>query len=123
MSRFIIYAGQENVNDFIVVSDDGATPLVLDPSDTATISIYTSGLSPSCILGNVPLALIDADNGLFELTLTAEQTSLLKQDIGFKEDKYSALSNYRGQLRFVLVSGNKQAKIDIYVEESLECLV
>ena len=59
----------------------------------------------------------DADNGVFNLTLTSTQTEALEQDIGFKEDRYPTLSNYTGFMDFILVSGNRQATFDAFVRE------
>ena len=123
MSKFIIYSGREFKSDFTVVSDDGLTPEELDAADTATITISTNGLDPTCVLSDIPMVMIDAANGLFELTLTVEQTTLLKQDLGFKEDKFASLDNYTGYLDFTLVSGNRQATIDISVKEVPVCQI
>lgn len=123
MSKFIIYAGREFTSDFTVVSSDGITAEILDANDTATITIFTSGPSPECVLDNIAMVLVDVDNGLFELTLTAEQTSLLSQYVGFKEDGYQSIGNYDGYLDFTLVSGNRQAQITISVKEVPVCPV
>jgi len=121
MSQFVIYAGKAFSNDFEIVSSDGLTPEVLDPSDTGTITIQTSGPNPECILDAIPMTLIDTDNGLFEMSLTAEQTALLSQYVGFKEDGFKPIGNYEGLLDFTLVSGNKQAMITISVKSIATC--
>ena len=123
MSKFEIFAGRAFSADFTVVSSDGITGEVLDPTDTATFTLQTSGVNPVCTLDAIPMTVVDADNGLFNLTLTAEQTATLSQDIGFKEDKYPTLSNYTGFMDFILVSGNRQATIDVYVKEVAVCPV
>jgi len=63
------------------------------------------------------MTLIDADNGLFELSLTSEQTVLFKQYVGFQEDNYLPIGNHEGYLDFILESGNRQAMIGISVKE------
>ena len=123
MSKYIIYAGREWKHKFEVVSDDGVTAEVLDPSDTATITISTAGANPECVLSDIPMVLIDTDNGLFEATLTATQTAALTQKVGFQEDGYSPIGNYDGYLEFTLVSGNRSADILIGVKEVPVCLV
>ena len=118
-----IHAGREFSADFSVVSADGLTGEELDPTDTGTFSLVTSGSNPTCVLDLIPMTIVDADNGVFNLALTAEQTSLLAQDVAFKEDRYPTLSNYLGYLDFILVSGNKQATIDVFVREIPTCEV
>ena len=115
--RLTIYAGKAFSADFTVVSTDGITPLVLDPNDTAVFSLSTNGVTPTIVLQDIALVIIDAANGLFSLTLSAEDTASLKQDIGAKEDKYSLLSNYLGLIDFSLVAGDRQASMDMYVRE------
>jgi hypothetical protein len=111
-----IYTGREFSADFTVVSDDGVTGIVLDPSDSATLTISSNGYNPQVILNEVAMTIVDADNGLFNITLTPEQTELLDQKIGFEEDQYNTLSNYSGFIDFKLASGNRQAAIDLYVK-------
>lgn len=115
MAKLEIFTNKEFSVDFTVVSDDGSTGEPLDPSDTASFTLSTRGQNPKVSLGNIPLTIVDALNGIFNLTLTASQTSGLIQDIGFKEDKYNTLSNYAGFIDFILVSGNRQAKLDIFI--------
>ncbi len=115
--KLIVYAGREFKADFTVVSDDGVTGEVLDASDTATFSAQTSGVSPVSILKDVPMTLIDADNGLFELNLTTVQTELFHQYLGFQEDCFSPICNHTGYIDFTLVSGDRQATVSIAVKE------
>ncbi len=121
--RLIVYAGREFKADFTVCSDDGVTPEVLDPTDTATFTVQTSGVNPECILSDIPMVIIDADNGLFELTLAADQTALLNQYVGFQEDNYSPIGNHDGLIDFQLASGNRQAMVTLYVKEVAVCPV
>ncbi len=118
MSQFLIYAGRKFQADFTVVSDDGVTGEQLDPSDTATMSINTVGEDPVCVIAEVPMVIVDLDNGVFELTLTAEQTALLNQCVGFKEDNFAPMGNYTGFMEFNLVSGYRQAHITVEVIEA-----
>ena len=121
MSKFEIHAGREFSSDFTVVSSDGVTGEILDPLDTATFSLVTSGEDPTCVLDKIAMTIIDAPNGVFNLSLTAEQTAGLSQDIGFQEDRYPTISNYLGYLDFTLVSGNRQATIDVFVKAVPAC--
>ncbi len=118
-----IYAGRVFTSTFTVVSDDGVTGVVLDPADTATFSIDSAGPSPVCMLAPVAMTIVDADNGMFEVSLTAEQTSELTQELGGQEDGYSPLNTYTAFLDFTLVSGNRQAKCALYVVETAVCPV
>ena len=119
-----VIVGQEFTADFTVISDDGVTGEILDPSDTATFTVSTSGISPVCTIPPVDMTIVDADNGLFSVTLTKEQTSLLVQEVGFAEDDYPTQSNYIALLDFTLVSGNRPATMPLYVREiGLPCLV
>jgi len=121
MSKFIIYAGRDYTADFTLVSNDGTTPQKLNTIDTGTITIFSSGPEGECILSNISLNLTDKDNGLFTVFLTAEQTAKLAQKLGFEEDSYSPIGNYEGFLDFNLVSGNRQALIQINVKEVPSC--
>ena len=123
MSKYIIYTGREWKQKFRVVSDDGITAEVLDPTDTATITILTAGANPTCVIAATDMVLIDADNGLFEAQLTTEQTADLEQKIGFQEDGYGTIGNHDGYLEFTLVSGNRQASILVDVKKVASCPV
>ncbi len=118
-----IHSGKPFSADFTVVSSDGVTGEQLDPSDTATFELVTNGANPTCILSNIAMTIVDAPNGTFNLSLTAEQTILLDQDIAFKEDKYPTLSNYLGYISFTLVSGDRAATVDVYVRSIPSCPV
>jgi len=120
--KFEIFAGRDFSADFVVMSDDGVTPVVLDPNDTATFTMSTNGLDPTCVIHDTQMTIVDANNGTFNLSFTAMETAVLKQDIGFKEDKFSTLSNYLGFIDFTLVAGNRQAVIDVNVREVGICL-
>ena len=122
MSKLEIHSGKPFSADFTVVSSDGVTGEVLDPADTATFDIVTNGNTPTCILSNIPMTIIDAPNGVFNLTLTEAETTLLSQDIGFREDRYPTLSNYLGYMSFVLVSGDRAATVDVFVKEVPACV-
>lgn len=121
MAKFIIYAGLKFESDVILISSDGVTGEQLDPNDTGVITITTAGVNPECVLANIPMTVTDADNGIFTLTLTAEETSLLKQDLGFKEDGYRPIGNYTGFMEFNLVSGDRQVEVLISVKEVAQC--
>ena len=121
MSKLEIHAGRPFSCDFTVISSDGVTGEVLDPTDTGTFSLTTSGVTPTCVLDLIPMTIVDAPNGVFNLSLTAAQTSPLTQDVGFKEDKYNTLSNYLGYLDFDLVSGSRQATVDVFVRQVPSC--
>jgi hypothetical protein len=116
--KMIIYAGKEFSTDFTVVSSDGVTGEVLDPStDTGTMTISTNSKSPTCIMNNIPMTIVDAANGVFNVTIPASETAKLVQDVGFKEDRFAPLSNYVGFLEFNLASGKRSAMIDLFVKE------
>ena len=115
--KFEIIAGREFTADFTVVSSDGVTGEVLDPTDTATFTVTTKGLNPTTVLDSVPMTITDINNGLFTVTLTPVQTALLEQEIGFKEDRYPTISNYDGVVDFKLASKDRAATIDIFVKE------
>ena len=119
--KLIIYTNQEFSADFTVVSSDGSTGEVLDPSDTATFKLVTKGANPQCVIDNVQLTQVDPNNGIFNLTLNPTQTALLHSKLGFEEDKFSPLDNYTGYLEFNLVSGKRQATVDIAVEDIPTC--
>ena len=112
-----IYAGREFSADFTVTSADGVTGEQLDPTDTAAFTLSSNGVSPVCVIDSHAMTPIDEANGIFNLTLTSLQTADLKQDIGFKEDRYSTVSNYTGFMDFTLVSGDRQASVPIFVKE------
>ena len=118
-----IISGIEFNADFTVISSDGVTGEVLSVGDTGTISLSTTGITPACVLGPIDLTITDADNGLFSVILTAEQTVLLEQEVGFAEDNYPTISGYKALLDFILVSGNRSAIVDVYVRKVGTCPV
>lgn len=113
-----IFSGKSFSADFTVVSDDGVTGEELSDTDTASITIMSNGTNSECIHEGLPLTIVDKSNGVFNLTMTAAQTNLLHQDVGFKEDRYPTLSNYSGYLDFNLASGNRQAMVSIFVRDA-----
>ena len=117
MSKLEIISGLAFDADFTILSSDGLTPEVLNPADTARFSVYSAGDDTSCVITNVAMTIADAANGLFNLQLTAEQTKLLSQYIGFREDRYSTIGNYMGVIDATLVSGNRTATIPVFVKE------
>ena len=117
--KFEILAGLPFTADIAV--NDGQLNQVLDPGDTATFQVNTVGSNPKCIIPPVAMTIKDADNGLFTLVLTAEQTTLLKGLVAFQEDRFPTLQSHIGIFAFTLVSGNRQATVPIFVKEVVEC--
>ena len=115
--KLTIYAGKVFSADFTVVSNDGITPEDLAIGDTAVFTLSTNGSNPRQIICDHAMTLIDVPNGLFNLTLTVDETEGLTQDIGFQEDRYKPLSNYIGYIDFKLASGDRQAMVDMFVKE------
>lgn len=109
-----ILIGKDYSADFTVVSDDGITGQVLDPTDSATFSLSSTGPVPVQIIAPIIMTITDIDNGRFNVLIPAAITATLSQDIGFKEDKYPTVSNYVGILDFTLASGNRHATVDMY---------
>jgi len=123
MSRMEIYAGRQWSSDITIVSSNGLTGEILVPSDTGTFMIQTTGDKPVCVIEPTDMTIIDADNGIMNITFTAEQTSLLSQEVAFAEDNYPSQSLYKGIMSFSLASGNRDAMADIYVREVASCPV
>ena len=121
--RFTIYAGSPSSDDFTVISSNGITGQLLTPGDTATAKIITKDTFPVCILDNLPLTIIDLDNGVFNLSLTAEQTVLLEPKIGLEEDGYNPRASHELYLDFNLASGFRQAVVDVHVKKVPECQI
>ena len=116
-----IYSGLPWNSDIAIVSDDGLTGEQLDPADTGTFMIQTAGVSPQCVIEPTAMTIVDADNGIMNITLTAAQTALLSQDVAFAEDHFPSQSLYKAIVSFTLVSGNRDAMSDIYVRETAVC--
>ena len=123
MSKLNILAGAPYEAYFTVVSSDGLTSEVLNIADTATFKVDSVGVDSVCVLAPIAMTLSDADNGQFRLNLTAIQTALLVPEIGFGEDGYKSMNNYRGLVEFTLVSGNRQSDVLISVTGSATCPV
>ncbi len=121
MSRFIIYSGRDFSADFTVISSDGVTGEELVLSDKGYFSIVTSGVNKTCVMDRIPMTIIDAPNGVFELNLDKTQTALLSEYTGFLEDPGSSVGNYEGFLDFELDSGDRQAMITVYVKDAPSC--
>ena len=116
-----IIAGLPFSNLFTIVSEDGMTGEVLSSTDTGVMSISTVGLTPECVIQNMSMTIDDADNGVFKLDMTAQQTSLLVPEVGFAEDGYKGMTNYVGTMEFTLASGNRVAEVPISVSGSGLC--
>lgn len=121
MSNFIIYAGRDFQADFTVISSDGSTGEPIITGDTIAFSILTSGSNPTCVVSDVALVAQDTANGVWTLSLTATQTGLLTQYIGFREDNFQPIGNYNGFLDMTLSVGNRQAMVSISVVETPQC--
>ena len=118
-----LYTNKEFSADFTVVSDDGVTGLVLDPTDTATFTVSSAGPNPTCVIQPVNMTIVDADNGLWNVTIPAADTAGLVQEIGGQEDSFNPLNTYTGFLDFTLVSGNRQATCPLFIIETGLCPV
>ena len=118
-----IYAGRQFNADFTIIDSTGLTGEVLDDTFTAEFSVCTAGLSPVCILGPIPMTVIDKDNGLINVSLTPEQTTLLTQEVGGQEDMYSPLHTYNGFIDYVIPEGPKQVHCPLFVIEAPRCHV
>ena len=123
MEEMIIYAGRQFIADIIITSDDGATGVVLLPTDTGTITVTSSGPSGKCVIDKYPLTILDEANGIFTLDLPATETKKLTSYYGFKEDRYSTIGGYNGIMEFTLATGNRQALVNIDVIEVPECQI
>ena len=121
MSKFEILAGLPFESLVLILSDDGMTGEVLQPTDTATFAIYESAGSQACVLAPVNMPIYDANNGQFELKLTADQTSPLEQYVGFQEDLYKSLSQYTGVIACTLSAGNRTVTVPVYVKKIASC--
>ena len=118
-----IHAGRKWSTDMTIISDDGATGEILNPNDTGTFMVQSVGDNPTCIIPPVQMTIIDLNNGLFNITLSKEQTALLIQDVAFAEDKYQPQNSYLGVMEFILDAGDRGATVPLYVIEVAECLV
>ncbi len=89
-------------NFTIVVKDSGSsTPLVLDPTDTATLYISTNSSVPELLITK-ELTQGNSDNGEFLVSLTPEETALLPFKAGFREDS-KFMSTCRGTIALTTV--------------------
>lgn len=90
-------------NFTLIVKDVGASiPLILDPTDTATLYISTNERVPTLLLTKeLTQGAVDAD-GKFIATLTAEETNLFPTKAGFKEDN-KFMSTCRGTVSLTTV--------------------
>ena len=118
-----LYTNKEFSTNFTVISDDGVTGLVLDPTDTATFTVSSAGPNPTCVIQPVAMTIVDADNGLWNVTIPATDTTGLVQEIGGQEDSFNPLNTYTGFLDFILVSGNRQATCPLFIIETGLCPV
>jgi hypothetical protein len=118
MSKLEIIIGTRFSADFTLSDRDGFTGVVLDPTDTAVFTLTTAGETNTVVLDKIPMTIVDADNGVFNLTLDETQTAILEQDIGFKEDRYNTISNYNGRIDFNVskVSPDPQAVLPVFVK-------
>ncbi len=84
-------------NFTVIVKDAGSsTPLVLDPTDTATLYISTNTATPELLI-TAELYQGDRNNGEFIVSLTELDTASLPFKTGFREDD-KFMSSCRGTI-------------------------
>ena len=116
MARFEIIAGVECSYKFSLLSDDGMTNIVLDPSDTGTFSLYSQGNNKKEVLKDIPMQITDYGNGEFTLILGPTETMNLVERVGFQEDCYPTLNTYIGLAEFVLANAtNRSITLNVFV--------
>ena len=116
-----IIKGRAWTSDFTIVSDDGVTPVVLEQTDTATFSISTIGSTPECIIEPIPMTVKDADNGLFSVTLSTEDTAKLESRIGAEEDRFPTMVSHIGIVDCKLDSGDRTSSVDVFIRDDGTC--
>ncbi len=115
MTDFIIHAGLDHSSDFVLVGSDGVTGITIDPGDTGYMRITTVGVNPTCVFDALPMTIVDANNGTFNFSMAADQTSKLSQNIGFSEDNYNARVNYKGTAVFNIAAEGQPRVIDVSI--------
>jgi hypothetical protein len=65
------------------------------------------------------MTIFDASNGKFKLTLTAEQTTGLKGDVGFGEDRYNSIPTHKALLDITTAAEGKiyATLPEVYIEK------
>jgi len=99
-----ILQGEEFSNLFTIISDDGVTGEVLSSSDSGKMKISTVGDNATCIIDYISMTQEDANNGIFKVTIPASETRKLSSTVGFPEDKYKSMENYKATMVFTLAS-------------------
>lgn len=100
MAKFTINEGLPFKTVFILKEPRSTTPLDLTGS-TGTFNLSSLGESSCKVLEGIEMTIeeeLDAINGRFTLTLTAEQTSGLGTKLAFEEDGYPTLPTYKARL-------------------------
>ena len=98
--KFTIPRGQEFYCEFVIKEPNSGTPMDL----TGAIGLFnlsTSGLSSIEVIVDHPMTIVDAVNGLIAVRLSADQTADLIPKIGFGEDGFPLLSNYKSRLDII----------------------
>lgn len=117
--KFEILAGLPYSANITV--SDGLTGVVLDSTDTGTMQINSIGMDKACVMAPKPMTIVDAQNGVFNISLTAAETSTLIERLGFREDRLPSMQNYIGVFEFTLTTGIRSAVVPIYVQEVASC--
>ncbi len=98
--RFVINEGQEFTCEFVIKQPGASVPLDITGA-TGTFTMSTNGPISCEVISATPLVIeneLNGQNGIFTLTLTAEQTTGLQGDKGFAEDGYPLIATHTGAL-------------------------
>ena len=98
--RFVINRGQPFSCEFVIKQPGASVPLDITGS-IGTFTLSTIGINACIVIPATPLTIVDdlaAQNGQFNLDLTAEQTTDLVGNKGFAEDGYQLIATYTGAL-------------------------
>ena len=96
MMNFTIQEGSDFYCEFTVKEPGASVPMNISGA-TGTFTLSTIG-HDNCIAITAPLNVVDGQNGVIAVSLTADQTKGLISRVGFPEDGYMPIPTYKAKL-------------------------
>ena len=98
--KYIIPKGKDFYCEFIIKEPGAGVPMDVGGM-TGTFTLSEIGIAP-CVVLITNIFVVDAENGLIAINLSAEETSLLESRSGFAEDCYPLIATYSASLDLLL---------------------
>ncbi len=98
--KYIIPKGKDFYCEFTIKEPGAGVPMDVEGM-TGTFTLSEIGIDP-CVVLVTDIFVVDAENGLIAINLTANETNSLETRIGFAEDGYPIMATYSASLDLLL---------------------